>query len=337
MNSIGILYTTKQSKAPRESVEVNADLHINFWKLPTESKNYNRFIDIGVMVYEMGDDIDALYFYLPFVVKVEDLEDLGKPLSHDNLLCVLFGADYEIRNNISTSYTYADTQTEGKHSFWMYQLEKPNFHTEQKQSGTIVKISIKTHPNNSAVIKEGKGKKDSTKYNLYVRFRVNNLTDKKQYVTESISNDFLQSAFSRTEMVDLYVNEKRDFDKSDYQDLSNIGSFFQFSKFHFFFVGSTQEEAIYGHTAHKDSRLLDAKKWEKYIGNHNPKSKMCIAYHWNVDVSKGRSKVFVRTIYSSPNLWKISKYTAYALGISSVGALIYDFIKLSVGFLCSLL
>ncbi|MCM1078512.1 MAG: hypothetical protein NC344_00015 [Bacteroidales bacterium] len=328
MNSIGILYKIRQGCTPRENVGINADLHVNYWKLPIKGGNYDRFIDFGVMVYEVGNDIDELYFYFPFEVLEADLEDLGKSLSQKDLLCLLFGADYELRNGISTSYTYADTKTEGKLSFWMYQLDKPNFEIVKKQSGTIVKVKIKTHPNNETVIKEGNYKKDSQKYNLYIRFRVNNITDKNLYNSETLSNDFIQSAFSKTEMTDIYINDKRSFDKSDYQDLSNMGTFFTFSKFHFFFVGSSCEETVSGQTTYKDCRPISYADWAEYLGGHNPQKLMCIAYHWNVDVQNAGCKVFLRTVYSSKDIYRIIKYSFYVFGMSFLATLVYDLIKI---------
>lgn len=328
MRTIGILYKIKQGGAPREDVGINADLHINYWKLPDRRTEYDRFMDMGIMIYEVGKDVEELYFYFPFEVSCDDLEDLGTPLSQKDLLCLLFGADYELRNNISTSYTYADTQTEGKSSFWMYQLDKPNFETIRKQSGTIVKIKIKTRPNNKSVIKEGKtDKADSQKYNLYIRFRVNNLTKKKQYVSENLSNDFLQSAFSKTEMTDICINDKRDIDRSDYQDLSNMGTFFAFSKIHFFFIGSSTEETVSGQTTYKDCRPISYDIWKPYIGEHNPQHRMCIAYHWNLNAQKDGSKIFLRTIYSSTNFRKIAKYTIYVFAVSFIAAAVYDMMK----------
>ena len=50
MNSIAILYSMKKSNAPRIGEGINAELHINYWKIPKESGNYQRFIDFGIMI-----------------------------------------------------------------------------------------------------------------------------------------------------------------------------------------------------------------------------------------------------------------------------------------------
>lgn len=207
----------------------------------------------------------------------------------------------------------------------MYHLEPANFRTEKKQKGTLVKIEIKSNPNNEVIIKEGK--RGTDKYNLYIRFRLKNLTEKKQFTTEDLSNDFIQSAFSKIEMTNISFNDKRDFDKADYQDMAKIGTFFNFSKFHFFFVGASCEETVSGQTPFKDCRPLDNNKWKEYIGEHNPSHRICIAYHWNVDIQQQACRIFLKTIYSSPNKKKIFKYLGVGFGISFLAAVFYDIVK----------
>ena len=330
MNNIGILYKAKNSEAPNDDVGVTANLHLNYWKLPGE-KQFDRFVDIGIMIYAAGNSIDELCFYFPFIVNESDLEDLAGALSKDNLLCALFGCDYELRDG-GQAYTFVEARTEEKDSFWLYHLDKTNFVISQKDEGTIVEVKIKTRPEKQLIINKKESNPecpsgDETKYNLYIRFRIKNITDKKQFKCEAISNDFIQSAFSKTELIDYHINEKRDFPKSIYEELSNLGIFFDFSKFHFYFIGSSLDEQIIGQTTYEECKLLDSEKWKSYIGNHNKLNKQCIAYHWDVEIKHNKYHIFIRTIFSNSNVRKIIKYLFVILAIGITTSSIFELLR----------
>ena len=68
MNSIAILYSMKKSNAPRIGEGINAELHINYWKIPKESGNYQRFIDFGIMINDVAQDIHSVLFLFSFFI-----------------------------------------------------------------------------------------------------------------------------------------------------------------------------------------------------------------------------------------------------------------------------
>ena len=45
MNSIGILYALNNSSEPRQ-MNVSAELHVNYWKVPVSNGSYKRFLDL---------------------------------------------------------------------------------------------------------------------------------------------------------------------------------------------------------------------------------------------------------------------------------------------------
>lgn len=49
MNSIGILYTLRNSSEPSKN-NVSAELHINYWKVPIRNGAYKRFLDFGILL-----------------------------------------------------------------------------------------------------------------------------------------------------------------------------------------------------------------------------------------------------------------------------------------------
>ena len=104
MNSIGILYALKNSSEPRQ-MNVSAELHVNYWKVPLKNGTYKRFLDFGIFIYEVASDIKSVSFYFPFKVDANSLKDLGESLSKSELLCTLFNNDFVVRNiNGSPSY-----------------------------------------------------------------------------------------------------------------------------------------------------------------------------------------------------------------------------------------
>lgn len=149
MNSIGILYTLKNSSEPSKA-NVSADLHVNYWKLPIGRGDYKRFLDFGVFINEVAQDVSSICFYFPFAVDSKSLKDLGKSLSTSELICTLFNNDYEVRNiNGSPNYYMISpsSYTDSKYPFWLYVLGDNNFKvTEVKPYGSIVSVQILSTP-----------------------------------------------------------------------------------------------------------------------------------------------------------------------------------------------
>lgn len=295
MKSIAILYKPKQIEGqPLTELEFDSNLHINYWKLPNPSGNYDRFLDIGIKIMKVSSNLEVLYVYLPFAIKKTDLEDLGARLVENNFIEVLFDEKFDIHSKICPSYSYVGSKDANK-SFWLYELKTGNFEVTPLSKGSLISITFKTTPSSSGIIKEKTENEEiaSDDYNCYIRFRIKNLKQNDVTVVEPISNDFLQSAFSKSEMFDLHINEIRDIDTSDYEDLINKGFNLKYNIFHFFFVGSSKDETVQGYTDCNDCRLLDLNVWGNYIKGYNTAGKSCIAYHWKPNSQQGKSCVFI--------------------------------------------
>jgi hypothetical protein len=135
-------------------------------------------------------------------------------------------------------------------------------------------------------------------------------------VSESISNDFLQSAFSKQEMVNFTINGN--LGVSTFEELSSKGNFIKFARFHFYFIGTTSEETVSGTNPYKDCRLLDFEQWEQYIKGNNPLKKSCISYHWKVNPVDQKCNIFLSTRYSSYDWCKILKFSFYAITMNLI-------------------
>ena len=58
MNSIGILYTLRNSSEPSKN-NVSAELHVNYWKVPIRNGAYKRFLDFGIFINDVARDVSA--------------------------------------------------------------------------------------------------------------------------------------------------------------------------------------------------------------------------------------------------------------------------------------
>lgn len=321
MSCIGVLYRTKADNSPNSDTYVGVDLQANYWKLPRRYWEYWRFLDLGTLIYN-AKDIESVLFYVPFKVVLDDLEDLGSVLVKDNLLSVLFNESYKIEDDPDIpGYHYASVvHDETKPEFWVYSLSNANFVIHDLAVGSLVEVAIKTKPKINIGIQNAESPKSN--YNLYIRFRIKNVPENGLSYIESVSNDFFQSAFSRTEMLNLHINVISEIDEDDYKELASKYSFVNFCKVHFFFVASSEEETVYGATNYSDSRLLESSKWNLYIGDNNPQGKKCIAYHWKKEGPLSSCNIFLRTVYSSANIKKIIKYSVVVLILGILASLI---------------
>lgn len=328
MNSVGILYSIREkaSKAPRIG-NVSAELHVNYWKLPIGRGKYNRFLDFGIMLNEVAHDIESVLFYFPFSITKEDIEDLGEPLTKNEMLATLFNCECGVRNNPSNlSYHTVTPFDKDRHRFWLYTLSQQNFSIKNLSGdkGCTLSVKIKSIPNKTKGILAN----DDNQYksNLYFRFRINNLSSKDFFHEENISNDFLQGAFSKSELFDFRVNEMRDFDKGVYEELRNGNTFFSFNKVHFYFVGSSEDESVKGSKSYKDIRLLDLDRWNEYLGKNVINNKKIIAYHWcyKEDTFIKKIKIPLQTIYKSLSIWRVIKYCSVIIGLNILGCIIFQ-------------
>ena len=87
MNSIGILYALNNSSEPRQ-MNVSAELHVNYWKVPVSNGSYKRFLDFGIFINEVASDIKSVSLYFTFKVEANSLKDLGDSLQKSVLLWI---------------------------------------------------------------------------------------------------------------------------------------------------------------------------------------------------------------------------------------------------------
>ena len=325
MESIGILYELKKSDIADPLGNVTADLHINYLKTQSNNyllcKKYNRSLDIGIMLLDRVADIKSISIYFPFKLYENDVEDLGEVIREHNLFCTLFNGDYVI-SNIPNSPLYYKVEpiTANQDAFLLCVLEKNTLRIDRSlQIGTLLTISIADIPTGMLLRKNGFP-------GLYFRLRIKNLSKDMFFYEDNISNDIFQSAFSKSELVDFRINEMREFDRTIIDDLKKDRYFVSFRKFHFFFIGSSENEEVQGNVNYVDTRLLDPQRWADYEESIRKAKVRYIAYHWckKADESQvlQQCSVFLRTKYRSMNALKVVVYCIVVILLGFVGSLL---------------
>lgn len=337
MHSFGVLYSfwpldgqpitngqpDVSPEKPRDT-KLTANLHINYWELDETKSSGTQFLDFGLMVQKVALDVNAIYFYFPFRIKSTDIEDLGSKLKSEQMISALFNEDYNCDSNTGTSYTTVRKKSEEEADFYLYELANTNFQVSDVTGfGSILKVSILSKP--------PVGKPASTECNIYIRFRLNKISLSELFYEERISNDYIQSAFYKTKMLDFRVNERREMNNKLLEVLENSERHFvEFDKFHFYYVGSSRKEKVEGTVNYNDCRLLDYSKWSSYlppITNHNKKF---LCYHWK-KYESGNSfqscSVFMRTIFKALNPKIITVYCLIAVGLSFMASVLWGILS----------
>ena len=332
MSWLNILYKVRSGAHPNPNPSISARLHVNYWKLPDgdyrwKSKSYSRSLDIGVVLENVSDYIEDVAICLPFSVSKDNVCDLSLCLHDETFVSYLLNGRYRcLTLTDCPTYHYLqlqDEQDEGK-NLCLYEICNESKEIVQLNKGCMLLIKFLSYPRNLNEIKE-KAAADSAednKYNLYFRIRLKNLSENDLCYNEDISNDFLQSAFSKSEMAEIKFNDKRNIDHSDFQTITREHSFLDLSKIDFFFSGSSEEETVTGSSPFDDCELLDSSLWKSYLSDICVCNKKCLSYHWNVEVTK--SRVFFKTVYSAYNWNKIFKYALCVIMLSFIASCLLE-------------
>lgn len=339
MSWLNILYKVKNGSKPNPNPSISARVHVNYWKLPVEkhfwnTESYRRSLDIGVVLENVSDDIEDVSICLPFSTQLKDVHDLSTYLHDETFVSHLLNGRYRcLTLKDCPTYRYLqlqDEQNEGK-NLCLYEVCDESKNIISLKNGCMLSIKFLSYPKNLNEIKEkpSKDSKEEDKYNLYFRIRISNLSENDLCYNEDISNDFLQSAFSKSEMAEITFNDNRNINHSDFQTITRERSFIKLSKIDFFFSGSSEEETVTGSSPFNDCELLNPDLWKAYLSGVNTGSKKCLSYHWSVDETR-KNKVFFKTVYSSHNWKKILKYSLCVIMLSFIASFLLEMSKVGL-------
>ncbi|EOX1290286.1 hypothetical protein RDG66_11370 [Vibrio cholerae] len=291
-SSLGF-WLDKNEKNQDDTLEVNSELHINYWVLPNDNINY---LDIGVKLTNESSDenifskIQNIVFYLPFEKKyIEYDSELG------NVVC----SDHELLSAIFNSYVTETSSVTGSgiHYISLPDDKKMNFYTQIDQENGDGVQGVKINELND---KKEKGvqitfpmvlfnNKNSSDIPMYFRFRIkildNKAVNKISNVTKPTSPTILGD-FSRIEVIDFRINEARNL---PYKIRKKVIDFQSINVIHFFLIREATSEFKVSHSDYIRCRLLETELWDKYLGLKDTKSKKLI-YHWKQKTSGYKSK-----------------------------------------------
>lgn len=327
MNSLALFCKLNEDcldSAQQEKTNI-VECHINLWKTKhglIEIKP-NIVFDFGI---KFDSIINEICIFLPFhISKNNGVKDLGKCLSTNNdLLNAVFNED--MISQSAENHCFCQIMNNNKHEndkdcFYVYYLGEENITFDDykegiKSKGTYLTIKINGTPSNE---------KKSCKY--YIRFRVYAENVREIVRTEMLSNDLLQAAFSRMDLFDIRLNEKREIPSKVEEKMKKHNfNLCSFSKLHFFYIVDTRETINNGIDIRKDSRLLEYNQWKVYEPKSNIENVNYVAHHWKRqeegDKSFSHFSLFFSTIYPKLSFPRLLAYLSVIIILGWIGSML---------------
>lgn len=326
----GSIIIAEHLKQYNESDLHHCEVHLNLWKKATRKRfqlKVQYLLDIGIKIFESKNTIESLTLFFPFQMNKDKVSDLGGILSNSkSLVNVLFNESMIHTDGAGNQGSLSkfeskakDESTKKKRSFHLYTLAPNNYDVKKIDGleGTFLKINL-----------NGANLPDADKNgNLYIRFRISiNDNAAQQYLKrdENLANDVLQAAFSKTELYDIRINDRRETDDKVLEEIETTmhNTLMPISKAHFFFVTNVVDHVSNGNSERMDARMLEMDKWETYAPYQDKHPR--IAYHWK-KVADGTEtfenfEIFFRNICDNRNHLKILLYLFVAFWIGAVGS-----------------
>lgn len=337
MKSFVLSYKKRENIDNPEDINV-CEAHVNVWKVHvgTLRTHIQFFYDFGLKIKQ---DVGEVCLFVPFEIKENGKDfDLVRQLKNSNqLLCTVFNMDLKSDSSPTDSFSKVTSVEKNKEEFCLYQLGANKFKVEtvkigekgkQKIIGSLLTIKLQEKPTNHVC-------KETTP--LYIRFRIEAKNVKDAVISEHISNDFLQDAFSEIDMIDFRLNEQRDVHTEAIDKIKGAGfDFFSFDKVHLFFMAETKEVVQNGSSIKSDSRLLEKELWGSYIPK-DAKDSHYIAHHWKkriptlddngkpkkdeYDTFKGY-RIFFTSQYPKTNWIRLFVYLSVVVLLSWLGSML---------------
>lgn len=351
MRSIALYY--KEHKYEELEHKTNSkeklEFHLNIWKV--ESGHYrlkpNLYFDFGI---KAKFKIEKLCLYLPFEIEECEFKDLGIVLHNQkDLLSTVFND--EICTKTLANDCYCEVQpSDLEDKFYLYQIGNLNkkiiSSEEGDDKGTFIELTINGTPNN-----ENRNEEDY----FYVRFRVKVKNIRQVAITQHLSNDLLQAAFSMIDLYDIRINEQREIHPKVSEKMKmEKYKICSFNKIHVFYMADVHEVIENGSSLKQDSRILEDKKWCLYEPKTDLHDSIFIAHHWkrrekiyennqnslnnennqNDQFDKGISSfsLFFSTVYPETQFLRLTVYIMFVVVLGFFGSMLsfqYDEIYLN--------
>lgn len=274
MRSFGIWYSNQNtqnidSEIGKEIFDI--DLHMNLWDIGyhKKAKDIKPFIDIGINIANFRA-IEILCLQIPFLLGDGDIIDLTDTFSDNVIANLVFNDDCTFQRDGNNISSLELSEHKGRPKL-LYRLEESNKYDGEGGTTTFIKFDLK-------VI--GKDTVNNEFEDLYIRFRIK--SDKIQeelFCNIKNKNWFLESGFSKTQVIDLKVNKKRNM---SYNDIKNMRRdqfrFAEFQKIHFLVMEPADNEVGITGKDFVECRKLEA-AWGSYLKQGDEIGDI-LAYHW---------------------------------------------------------
>lgn len=325
------LTANNQAWESKKSVDLEkypdvGELHVNIWKV-----NHGHYILHPVFYLDIGVKFSfkckKVRIFVPFVTKKECLIDLCTPIMGcRELMCAVFNDEILPTQQNNTCYCKVESQTNAR-SFYLYRLASDNIEFEEykegkTQVGTYITLSIKGNPANED---NNNNFKDQQ---LYVRMRLFIEENSEFVITEHVSNDLLQAAFSQTDLFDLRFNEKREIDGKVLEKMRADGfEAMLFDKVHVFYIADTREDVENESALKIDSRLLEKQHWTDYEPENKLYNTHYVAHHWRKRRKEDQApfvdaSVFFSTKYPNVDFLRLASYFSVVILLGWIGSML---------------
>lgn len=296
------------------------DIHLNYWKLPSQNNSFSRFLDIGFNLQE-ASKVKKIFIYFPFSINTKDITDLTHVIAGGRveLLSAIFNEDYK-KTTSSTSDYHKITDQRGNVIFHMYELSDSSFSILNNFGGSTISIELP---------REGI-KKDKT----YLRFRISGKVMEGFCKEEKNISSIFNSAFTRAEIFDFRINSKRHLPNKLFEEISRENSFV-LKKIHLFYICSYRENYVLSHKPFFSARKLEEEIWDEYISGSLEKPSMqekdtIIAYHWKQkekeDTPIEEFSVLLKTTFRHYNWTTITCYLLFLTIFTMIAGVLSNYV-----------
>lgn len=370
--------STRIEKINGSTLSLPIDFHVNVWNMPRYMTSIKEatYIDIGIKASFVYDRIKLFLPFS--IDKKEGCVDLIEKIKNEKVLNALFNSECILTSDKDSCFSKViqydrriNAEADHCKTFYLYPLGESNVivtpypggkNGRKVLDGTWLDLSvvdfpseIKTELNNSKQLvsetdeyKNLFSRKDDDKEFVdidvlkdkyfYIRFRILVKDSKEFIISRNLSNDFLQSAFSKIGLYDLRFNEARNIHdkiKERYKDGNYIMATFQDS--HIFFVGSSKIQVTNGSRIMTDSRIIEPDIWSEYEPPHNPDN-IFISHHWKITPKESSETTQDQNIDKSDAKVALDIFFSVVSPSLRIGTvLLYVFVVVLLGCISSLL
>ena len=322
--SLALWYAPVQ-EGEGHSVVPEVELHFNLWRDLSASAN---FFDVGFLLTNVSS-LSRFFLFLPGQIGSSQIGDLSRLLMHGSSLNAVFNDVIKIDDRKEDYFT---TSKDGESYLTIHHLDLGKdldvdpAEIDPENLGTVIAF-------NESFCERLRSRGD-VKHYIRLRITFDSRTE-ELFSSELQPRDWwLLSSFSKTELTEFRLNERRSFPTSiaDWADKKS----FSIRVVHYFLIRDFHYELVMQHADFRKVRRLEGDLWRHYLRGRLPgdesgpdllppnAANRMVIYHWRQDAKKNENGEirFIEDFiafasFRSPG----SRLGVYALAIALLGAL----------------